>query len=298
VAALGFPPRTIGGGLVWAILGLGMGIGVVYSVLKVETPGVVFWTVLWAGLIGFLMGRGSELHPMRLEGEPEDSARSIPTDLDRKPMDLGGTGDADHPNASPFSGELRERRRIAAVLHDDLQQTLVAARLALEAGASPDCLDTLMVAAIDTTRSLAHSLQPEDGGDLGAALRRQLAWSARWHRLQVADEVGPSVDVGAEVTRLVVAAVGELLFNAARHAPGASVRLRMEVEPKWVFVDVIDSGPGIDLQTVSLRGGLGAARRGLRALGGELDLANEPGAGLRVTLCLPRGDEHQRGSLS
>lgn len=105
--------------------------------------------------------------------------------------------------------------------------------------------------------------------------------------------------VGSE--RDVALALNTLLCNAARHAPGAQVRITSEVEESRVCLRVMDDGPGVaeDVQarlfghgakaaTSPGQGiGLYAARQALRGHGG--DLRHEPSsAGTVFSMVLPR----------
>jgi two-component system, OmpR family, sensor histidine kinase BaeS len=100
--------------------------------------------------------------------------------------------------------------------------------------------------------------------------------------------------------------LGNLLDNAVTHG-GGHVRVRARRDGADVIVDVIDDGPGIqeaDLPLVFERFyksdrsrssggsglGLAIAREHARAHGGDLTVANEPGAGARFTLRLEAAD--------
>jgi signal transduction histidine kinase len=102
----------------------------------------------------------------------------------------------------------------------------------------------------------------------------------------------------------VVELLNILLVNAARHAPGAPVRIEVEPQGPTVKVSVIDGGPGVsdDLAPVIFdRGvhregstgqgiGLAMARDLASGLGGALDLARASGKGARFDLTLPAAD--------
>ena len=157
--------------------------------------------------------------------------------------------------------EEQERRRLAHLLHDGLQQLLVAAKMRLSwlsssTGEEPlrttvreaeDLLDQ----SIDQSRSLTAELSPPVLYEQG--LEAGLKWLSRWmqdkHGFTVHVEVdaGQFEDLSVEVRMFLFQAVRELLFNAVKHAgiKQASVGIRM-AEPDLVQVAVADQGVGFD----------------------------------------------------
>ena len=122
--------------------------------------------------------------------------------------------------------EERERRRLAQMLHDDLQQMLVAARMHISAipdAASPsriaeavDHVDDLLDRSIRLSRNLTVRFSPPILYDAG------LAPALEWLGRQVEEEHGMHVEVDCDDTAqpealdtrvLLFQAVRELLFN-------------------------------------------------------------------------------------
>ena len=201
--------------------------------------------------------------------------------------------------------EQRERRRLARVLHDHLQQLLVAARLRVSLlrgqgdGEELNQLDALLVQSIEASRSLTAELSPPPLRD--ARLSAALGWLGQWmgdkHGLVVevvtVDE--PGAGRLAEGTRdFVFQAVRELLFNAVKHAGVERVRVVVELPgPDAVAVRVEDEGAGFDADEVRRRLGghehfglLGIVHR-LELLGGRMEIDSQPGHGARFTLHIP-----------
>jgi signal transduction histidine kinase len=89
--------------------------------------------------------------------------------------------------------------------------------------------------------------------------------------------------------------IQEALTNAARHAPGAAVTIRIGYEPGDVLIDVIDTGsPGpmpVTVGTRLHRAGNGTGITGMRdrasALGGDLEAGPHAERGFRVAARLP-----------
>ncbi len=86
----------------------------------------------------------------------------------------------------------------------------------------------------------------------------------------------------------------EALSNAARHAPGSDVRVRIDVSCDRLVASVSDEGPGFDTRargTVSRDGGQGLAglRNRAESIGGDVRLETAKGAGTMLVLTLPLG---------
>jgi signal transduction histidine kinase len=126
-------------------------------------------------------------------------------------------------------------------------------------------------------------------GDLVAAVAREV------ERLRPALELrGAAIEV--EPPAAPVAAlfdedaldhvVGNLVENAARHAPGP-IFVRVRRDRSRATIEVVDRGPGLrKSRSAGLGLGLSLSRRLAKAMGGSLELAETPGGGVtaRVTL--------------
>jgi len=192
--------------------------------------------------------------------------------------------------------EQRERRRVAGLLHDDLQQILVAARLQL--GVLPDTAqrartDDLIEEAIQSARTLTVRLNPPGlmTGHLGDAVRWLGDWMDRNYALEVeVVETGTLPPLDDEVIVVGFNGVRELLFNVVKHAH--IDRATVMVEPTaeaGVRVSVQDEGVGFAPSAhgaVEHSGLLNLSRR-LKLMGGGVKLESRPTKGCRATLVLP-----------
>ena len=204
--------------------------------------------------------------------------------------------------------EQRERRRLAEVLHDHLQQLLMAARIkvvVLSRGAQDDqlCrtlaeLDGLLDQAIGETRSLAARLCPPVLFDSGLAAG--LAWLGQQTRekfdLPVEVEIDHAAEPAEEAARVFLfQAVRELLLNAAKHARAQKVTVRMgRTGDRHVRIDVCDDGVGFDPSQPAARtdaGGFGmfSIRQRIEVLNGRMEVLSSPGQGTQVILRAPLG---------
>lgn len=211
--------------------------------------------------------------------------------------------------------EQRERLRLARLLHDHIQQLLVAARMqagTLERRLSDENhrkllhhLDDLIHQAIQASRTLTVELSPpilQEGG-----LVRALEWLARWmqekHGLEVKLDLPENVSTGEEIRYMVFEATRELLFNVVKHAHVYQAHLSMRwVESGWIEIVVRDEGCGFDPhqrllhhQSVSAGFGLFNVRERVEWLGGSLEIHSSPGKGTEARLLAPSHATPGRG---
>ena len=206
-----------------------------------------------------------------------------------------------------ISAEQRERKRLAAILHDDLQQLLVAAQLrvaqahrqARDSGVSSaiESATELLTKAIDASRTLTHQLRPpvlQQAGFL-SALRWLASDLLKLHELHVlidAEDKEPALS--DEIKVMLFESVRELLFNVAKHAGVNEATVYVRHEGDRLQVAVEDKGNGFDVERVvneeeiENRGlGLFSTRERLAALGGDMTIESTPGAGTSIRLTVP-----------
>jgi signal transduction histidine kinase len=204
--------------------------------------------------------------------------------------------------------EERERRRIADILHEDLQQLLMAARMQLavlrrtrEPGRREAIaceIAEVLERSSNLTRSLTVELAPpvlhERG--LAAALEWLAAETRKNYDVEVTVAADPLANPEASDVRIFLfRAVRELLLNSVKHAAGSAVHIALQrVQPGKVRIIVADSGPGFDPTsldaklTSSQKFGLFSIRERVCGLGGQFNLESSPNHGTKVTLLLPR----------
>lgn len=197
--------------------------------------------------------------------------------------------------------EQQERRRIAHVLHEDLQQRLVAARMvgSLHPGEVPSPervadLQRMLNDAIATSRRLSHELSPPilRGTALNELLYVLSEQARKEFQLDVHVDVDPSAKVSKESLRvLLYHLVRELFLNVVKHAGTERVILSGEIEGGTLRICVSDSGQGFDPEDLGRtdRTGMGLpmARERIELLGGRLVIDASPGHGTRVVIEIP-----------
>jgi len=191
-----------------------------------------------------------------------------------------------------------ERRRVERNLHDGAQQHLVALAINLrltndivteDPGGAAEMLAQMtedVQATIKELRELAHGLYPPllaDNG-LGDALRATAGRSPLTVYVTVADEVGR---YPAEVEAAVYFSCTEALQNAAKHAEGATVQLRLWTEAGGLLFSVADDGPGFDAAVARRGHGYVNMADRLGAIGGTVRWDSRPGHGAVVSGSVP-----------
>ncbi len=202
--------------------------------------------------------------------------------------------------------EEQERRRLAEILHDDLQQQLAAVKfhLGILSGRTKDDLgaqksiaqlDQMLKDAIETSRNLSHELSPAVmyHGDLGEVLE----WLANQirikHGLLVEVDARGQVDVESDALKtFLYKAVQEMLFNAVKHAKVSRTRVRLRRRGRHICVCVSDYGRGFDPQELKRTAGFGlmSIRERVGLLGGRMRIHSVKGVGSRFIVTVPDGE--------
>jgi ligand-binding sensor domain-containing protein/signal transduction histidine kinase len=296
--------------------------------LRIHPP---FWGTLWFRLLAIALVTGSiamvvlavrrrrlileamntQLNEEILHGKKaEEALREARDLLEEKVRERTAELTARADQLRSLAGELtlteqRERRRLAAVLHDHLQQLLVGANLRVSLLARTEDplvkqmareIHELLNESIEASRSLTAELSPPilcQGG-----LVAGLQWLARWmrekHALTVELDLQEQLAAAPEdVGVLLFESVRELLFNVVKHAQTQSATVSVRrVEQGMLEITVGDAGVGFDpasLKIARQAGGFGlfSIRERLNLIGGRLEIVSSPGRGVQVTLLGP-----------
>jgi signal transduction histidine kinase len=192
---------------------------------------------------------------------------------------------------------IEERERIGRDLHDGIIQSLYAVGLSLED--LPDLMEESPSEAAERVdraieslnltirdiRNFIFGLRPEllERADLGTALGA-LADEFRLNTL---------VDMPPDERTQLLQIARECLSNIARHSKATRAMLSLRELDGWLVLEVRDNGRGFDPTTVRGPGhqGLPNMRGRAHALGGELAIDSELGAGTRIIVSLPPRDQ-------
>jgi signal transduction histidine kinase len=236
---------------------------------------------------------------------------ALKCDLKKKQRDLEEKNRQIRDLASALTlAEQRERRRIAQLLHDEVQQMLYGIQLrvhliAQEAGpelqasikAHLEQMEQFIKEGIRLSRSLAVELSPPLLKDEGLA--EAFEWLAdqmrEMHNLDIELNVrGDGHSLAEDLWLLVFQLVRELLFNVVKHAGVRQARLEMFEEGDYLVIRVQDEGVGFDVETLKNKPGSGSGfglysvRERLDLFGGRLAMESTPGQGTRMTIFVPK----------
>jgi PAS domain S-box-containing protein len=203
--------------------------------------------------------------------------------------------------------EDRERKRLAEILHDDLQQQLAAAKFHLGLLASrargndsvqkaAGQIGDMLMQAIQTSRSLSHELSPVmlNHGDLGETLEWLAGQIRAKHGLDVQVRTDGAVDSPSDALKaFVYRAAQELLFNIVKHARVDRAQTRLRQTGRCLCLTVSDRGRGFDPRDLKATTGFGllGIRERVQSLGGRMRIRSAPGKGSTFFLAVSDGTE-------
>ena len=207
--------------------------------------------------------------------------------------------------------EDRERKRLAEILHDDLQQILAAAKFHLNSvknrvkydpsvQATVAQIDHMLKDAIDKSRSLSHELSPAVlyHDDFSEAL----IWLADQvqvrHGLLVHVDRSSKVDVQSDALKtFLYKAAQELLFNVVKHARTNEARIRLRRWGRCIYLAISDLGRGFDPKELGETAGFGlfSIRERIELLGGRMKIKSTKGKGSTFHIVVPDGELSKKG---
>ncbi len=196
--------------------------------------------------------------------------------------------------------EQLERRRVAALLHDEVHEPLVLTKIKLEqasdlppAVALRKNLEEIRQAleqTIESTRSLSFELSPPELHEWGL----ESAIDGLCHRMGAKhgipfkfedDKLAKSL--GSDVRVVLFHAVRELLSNVVEHAKARTVNVSIGRKDEEVEITVEDDGVGFEPHKIRGRFGLMGIREQLAHLRGRFRIHSAPGRGTRASLSIP-----------
>jgi len=248
----------------------------------------------------------------------EDALRELTETLERQVAERTAVAEQRARDLRRLAAELseaehRERKRLAGLLHDDLQQLLLAVKLRLPVlveGPQDQLeqhvakIDELVGECLSSSRTLTRELSPPilQCGELAEVIQ----WLGRWF----GDKHGLKVDVNAQgelphvpehLSVFLFQSMRELLFNVVKHSGRMEARVGLSSQDGYLAVQVEDDGGKFDAESVKLRlqrpegFGLFHIQERLRALGGRLEIRNSScgGACFRMIVPVAEGAESQ-----
>lgn len=196
-----------------------------------------------------------------------------------------------------------ERRHLARELHDEIGQTLTAAKINLQSlgqqsDITPRVSDTVLLIdkLLQTVRDLSLNLRPPMLDDLGleAALRWLLDQHGRSTGRQVRfenDFAGKRLDAILETTCFRV--TQEALTNVSRHSSARNVNVELRCIDNRLQLRVTDNGVGFDVATTQIRAAQGSSlgllgmEERVTLAGGKLSVTSSHSDGTKVQAMFP-----------
>jgi signal transduction histidine kinase/ligand-binding sensor domain-containing protein len=213
----------------------------------------------------------------------------------------------EHFSQQLLASQEQERKRIAAELHDSLNQTLVIIKnRALLGLKTPDHHDRAReqlgeiaeaaAQAIEEAREIAYALRPYHLDRLGLtkAVAELLDRIADAHGLKITgalDDIDGTFAPEAEINLYRI--VQEGLNNIVRHAQATAASVKISRQADAVELTIQDNGrgfaPGEGRAGGERRGGFGLVGLAERArmLGGQMAVQSAPGQGTTISVRLP-----------
>lgn len=205
-----------------------------------------------------------------------------------------------------FSATMRERERLAADLHDTLEQSMTGIAFQLE---TMDHLREQPVERSHRHLTLARQMLTSSREDL-----RRSVWNLRSNILEgrtfreslrefardlvdggtigiTTDGKGDEYMLPDLVSQNLLMLARECVTNALKHSAATSIRLTVNYEPSLVTLIVTDDGRGFDERNI--RGpkeghfGLQGMRERAFRLGADLTITSSPGSGTMVAIQVP-----------
>ncbi|MEX0939527.1 MAG: response regulator [Pirellulales bacterium] len=205
--------------------------------------------------------------------------------------------------------EHRERKRLAKLLHDELQQLLVGARILVTGMVDAPLdelrqrvvkIDELLRDCLNTSRSLTKELSPPvlQHGTLTEVIQWLGQWFGEKHGLRVVTAAtGETVPAPEHLRVFLYHAIRELLFNVVKHSGKMEARVVVSLQDRRLTVQVEDQGEGFDPDAVEIQlrqpesFGLFNIHERLESLGGCLEINRSSSGGACFGITVPMGQD-------
>lgn len=202
-----------------------------------------------------------------------------------------------------------ERERWARELHDDALQGLAAIRITLATALqskAEDRAERIERAAEDTLARLEEQINelnrlindlrpaPLERLGLAGALEALAEESSARGEIEVETAIELAAEQGGDLERLVYRLVQEALTNVIKHASASHVDVTAKESDGEIQISISDDGAGFDQGVATAGRGLAGMRERIELLGGEIEVASEPGGGTRIAARVPLRERSSR----
>jgi signal transduction histidine kinase len=216
-----------------------------------------------------------------------------------------------------LSATLAERERLAAEIHDTLEQGLSGIimqldgadiRLANDTSGARENLELARRMVQFSRAEVRHSLwnlesQLLKDGDLGAAIKEIARQMSAGTSTAVSVEASDArFALPAAIDHHLLRCTQEAISNALKHSGAKNIRVKLGYSAEQVALEIADDGGGFDpgrvLSGLGTHLGLRNLRSRARKMKGQLDITSEPHKGTTVRLTVPVNGRTERTSAS
>ena len=201
-----------------------------------------------------------------------------------------------------------ERRRIARELHDDLSQKLAAISIFISnlkrdlpqsREAIKDQLNNLYQWVGELSNDvhiLSHKLHPAilEHAGLSAAMRSLCSTFSNLTGVEIEFITeGAMREIPEDIAICLFRVTQESLHNIAGHSGSVNAQVKLIDSQNAVYLYIVDSGRGFDLEEAKRKGGLGllSMEERVRLLDGDFQISSRPGQGTKLFVYFPlQGD--------
>jgi len=192
-----------------------------------------------------------------------------------------------------------ERKSIALEIHDELNATLIAARLeaqrivdvspAGEVRERAQSIITLALGLYNSGRTLVRRLRPEvlDMLGLDGAVEEMVRHHDRAGCRFVFQAEGDFARLESGIGISAYRIMQEALSNIAKHARATQATVALSLDAQGLRMEIADNGNGFDAAQASPGIGLVGMRERVAAFDGRIEVATAVGAGTRIVIFLP-----------
>lgn len=204
-----------------------------------------------------------------------------------------------------LEAEKNERKRIAKLLHNDLQQILFSTQTKvkfLEEETPPKFakkiaeINTQLESSLKLTHQLVVNLNPPNIKNNN--LRKGINWLCEYiynlHDLLVEVQAPRHIELeNRDVLVLVLRIIQEFLFNIVKHANVNKAKIIITQKKEDINIHMVDKGTGFNKYEIkeSPSYGLSEAKEHIELIGGHLFISSTPGEGTDVGISIP-GKDH------
>lgn len=237
----------------------------------------------------------------RSELELRESQRQLQTELAER---MRSEKEIETLSARLIGAQEEERKRLAGELHDDLNQQIAVASIAVanlkrhlppeqvDARRESDRVHQKLAHLAEMVRRMSHSLHPAvlQYFGLPAAIRSCSEEFADFTHIGISVKTSGSFDDVPYLTAISVYRIAqEALQNIAKHANASTGLVELSRSDGVLCLTVSDSGVGMESVGAAMQNGIGllSIKERARLVGGSVEITSQSNHGTSVTVKVP-----------